>query len=97
MFAITISRGAREDLGRLRRYVRQQIRDAIDTQLPYEPDRETKNRKRLQPNPLSDWELRVGDYRVFYDIDQTAKQVLIVAIGLKRGDKVTISGREYDL
>jgi mRNA-degrading endonuclease RelE of RelBE toxin-antitoxin system len=97
MFAITISPDARDDLRRLRRYVRQQISEAIDTQLPHEPDRETRNRKRLQPNLLSEWELRVGAHRVFYDVDQIGKQVLITAIGHKQGEKLMIRGREYTL
>jgi mRNA-degrading endonuclease RelE of RelBE toxin-antitoxin system len=25
----------------------------------------------LEPNSLADWELRLGDYRVFYDVDET--------------------------
>jgi mRNA-degrading endonuclease RelE of RelBE toxin-antitoxin system len=97
MFGITITRGAQDDLRRLRRYTRQQISDAIDTQLPYEPDRETPNRKRFQPNSLSEWELRIGNYRVFYDIDQTEKQVLIIAVGHKQGSRLIIRGQEYTL
>ena len=29
---------------------------------------ETRNRKRLGENELSDWELRIQDFRVFYDV-----------------------------
>ena len=97
MFGITITPSARDDLRRLRKYVRQQIGDAIDAQLTYEPDRETRNRKRLQTNSLSEWELRIGSYRVFYDIERTGRQVLIVAVGQKQGEKVIIRGREYTL
>src|SRR5260370_13971805 len=97
MFGITIVASARDDLRRLRRYARQQVSDAIDTQLPYEPDRETRNRKRLQPNSLSEWQLRIGNYRVFYDIDQSMSQVVIVAIGRKQGDRLIIRGQEYTL
>jgi hypothetical protein len=33
---------------------------AVKVQLKNEPLRETRNRKRLRPNPLAPWELRVG-------------------------------------
>ena len=30
------------------------------------------------------WRLRVGDYRVVYEIDDTAEQVLVVTVGHRR-------------
>jgi len=69
--------------------------DAIDMQLPYEAFIETRNRKRLRPNPLAGWELRVGAIRVFYDLAPgNPNVVLIVAIGLKQGNKLIIEGNE---
>ena len=66
-------------------------------QHPPEADRETRNRKRLQPNSLAEWELRVGRFRVFYDVDPSAREVLIVAIGYKQGSKLFVRGREHTL
>jgi mRNA-degrading endonuclease RelE of RelBE toxin-antitoxin system len=97
MFQISLLPGALDDLGRLRKHDQQQIGSAIDTQLPHEPDRETRNRKRLQPNSLSEWELRVGRFRVFYGLDQNARQVLIVAVGYKRDNRLFVRGQEYKL
>ena len=69
---------------------------AIEQQLSNEPSVETRNRKRLRPNPLAPWELRVENVRVFYDVEEPAK-VTILAIGTKERDKVYIEGKEIPL
>jgi len=38
------------------------ILDLIETHLLYDPDVETRRRKRMCPNPLSPWELRIGQF-----------------------------------
>jgi mRNA-degrading endonuclease RelE of RelBE toxin-antitoxin system len=58
---------------------------------------ENRNLKLLRPNATADWELRIGDFRVLYDVDQ---QVLIVAIkrvGEKRGNTLYFRGQKEDL
>jgi mRNA-degrading endonuclease RelE of RelBE toxin-antitoxin system len=69
---------------------------AIEEQLLNEPQVETRNRKRLRPNPLAPWELRVGNVRVFYDVEEPAK-VTILAIGTKDRNKLYIGGKEIQL
>ena len=41
--------------------------------------------------------MRVGNFRVFYDVDAEKKVVKVEAIGEKRGNKVFIKGEEYEL
>ena len=60
-----------------------QVLEAANTQLPFQPDVATRNRKRLRPNPLAPWELRVGTLRVFHDILEEEAIVEVVAIGEK--------------
>jgi mRNA-degrading endonuclease RelE of RelBE toxin-antitoxin system len=69
---------------------------AIEAQLSHEPLIETRNRKRLRPNPLAPWELRVGNIRVFYDVDEPGI-VTVVAIGLKDGNRLYLEGEEIHL
>ncbi|MCZ6492121.1 MAG: type II toxin-antitoxin system RelE/ParE family toxin [Acidobacteria bacterium] len=69
---------------------------AVETQLSHEPLVETRNRKRLRPNPIAPWELRVRSMRVFYDVDQPGV-VTVLAIGAKRGNKLYIEGEEIEL
>ncbi len=68
---------------------------AIDEQLSFQPDTPTRNRKLLRENPLATWELRVQGLRVFYNVDEG--KVLIIALGIKDGNKIIINGEEYKL
>ncbi len=68
---------------------------AIETHLSNEPLLETRNRKRLRPNPIAPWELRVGDIRVFYDVEPVV--VTVLAIGVKRGSTLYIEGEKVHL
>lgn len=78
-----------EDLKKIRAYHRNQIVDAIEEQLAYTPETPTKNRKLLENlippwksvPPI--WELRVGEYRVFYDVTPTESVVYVRAIRRK--------------
>lgn len=97
MYNIEFTDDAIEDLESLRRHEQQQTVDAVEKQLKHEPNKETRNRKRLRPNRLAEWELRTGDCRVFYDVDGAAKLVRIVAVGIKRGNKLFIRGKEFEL
>jgi mRNA interferase RelE/StbE len=45
------------------------ILSAVERCLRYDADVSSKRRKRLRANLLAPWELRVGDYRVFYQGD----------------------------
>jgi mRNA-degrading endonuclease RelE of RelBE toxin-antitoxin system len=56
---------------------------------------ETRNRKRLEDNPIAPWELRVGRYRVYFEVREEPQR--IVAIGLKVREKVMIGGTEVRL
>jgi mRNA-degrading endonuclease RelE of RelBE toxin-antitoxin system len=51
----------------------------------------------LRENPLADWELRVGEYRVFYDIEGDPAVVTILAIGAKSHNTLRIDGKEIQL
>jgi hypothetical protein len=78
------------------------IREAIERQLKYEPDVETKNRKPLKRPVLfgAKWELRCGPhnrFRVFYTVDREAGEVAILAIGEKRGERLIIGREEVKL
>ena len=78
------------------------IRGAIEVHLGGEPDSESTRRKLLSPTTEFDaeWELRSGPknkYRVFYGVDATLRIVHIVAIGVKRGNRLMIGRDEVKL
>jgi mRNA-degrading endonuclease RelE of RelBE toxin-antitoxin system len=76
------------------------IQTTIDRQLMITPDRETRNRKLLEPGaPFgATWELRFGPsnrFRVFYEVDNSRKSVKILAIGIKERNKLFIGREEF--
>jgi len=78
------------------------IRSTIHEQLAFTPDRETRNRKPLEPpSPYSAaWELRFGPrnrFRVLYDIQAEEGRVVILAIGVKEGNRLIIDRQEFEL
>jgi mRNA-degrading endonuclease RelE of RelBE toxin-antitoxin system len=97
MFQIEFTPEAVDDLRSMRKHDQQQIIAAIESQLPHQPTEETRNRKRLRPNQLAEWELRVGDFRVFYDVDAENAVVKIEAVAHKQGSKLFVHGEEYEL
>jgi hypothetical protein len=74
------------------------VLDAMKLQLRHEPFRETRNRKRLRPNPLAPWELRVGTLRVFYEADAGRPYVVnVLAIGVKKANRLLIEDKEIKI
>jgi hypothetical protein len=50
------------------------------------------------PNPLAPWELRIGNLRVYYDVEEEPVSVVYInAIGIKERNQVRIAGEVYDL
>ncbi len=97
MFQIELTDAARTDLREFRKMDQTMLIEAIETQLRFEPDVPTTNRKRLRTNPYVEWELRVGDFRVFYDLDAASRQVVVKAIGRKDRSQLSIGGEEFKL
>lgn len=89
----------------LRRIDRKQhslIQRTIESQLRFEPDTETRNRKPLDPpsTGFGAWELRLGPksrFRVFYEVLHAAAEVHVLAIGEKRRNQLWIGGEEIEL
>ena len=96
-YTIDYTANAEGDPAVFRAFEQRLIIDAIDQQLLYEPHQATRNRKLLDPNPLAMWELRIGRYRVFYDLDTVVQLVLVKAVGWKDHNTLYIRGKEYVL
>lgn len=97
MFRIVVTPEAAVDLQELSAFDRRKVATAIDSQLAHQALLETRNRKRLRPNPLSQWELRVGSHRIFYDVQEDDNVVTVVAVGCKKGGTLYLRGREVSL
>ncbi len=97
-YEIEYSPAAEEHLRALTARQRTTVFDAVERQLADQPDVETRNRKPMRPNPIAPWELRIGNLRVYYDIEeQPEPRVTVVAIGKKLRNRVIIGGEEVEL
>ena len=65
MFEIKLTEEAIGDLQWFKKAERSYIVGELETMVSPEPTTETRNRKRLRPNELAEWEVRIGDFRVF--------------------------------
>jgi mRNA-degrading endonuclease RelE of RelBE toxin-antitoxin system len=73
---------------------RRLIGDGIAARLQDQPTIVSKAVKLLRPNPFAGYELRFGDFRVLYSVDEDNSEVTIVAGGQKQGDKLIVEGEE---
>jgi mRNA-degrading endonuclease RelE of RelBE toxin-antitoxin system len=94
-FDVVVSAVAQADISALKAFEQRKVTESIQTNLIYEPFRETRNRKPLpglvpgfeHVPPV--WELRVGGIRVFYDGNADTLTVNIRAVRLKPSGKTT--------
>jgi mRNA-degrading endonuclease RelE of RelBE toxin-antitoxin system len=85
-YSITFSPAAFAELADIKAYYRGPIVAAIDEQLANQPTVETRNRKMLiglyppfeHQEPV--WELRVGTFRVYYDVNEDMHEVTVRAV-----------------
>lgn len=95
MFRIEYAEGVVDDLAKLRAFDQRRVLDAIRDQLTHEPGKQTRLRKPLEGDiPTFEgvepvWQLAVGEYRVFYDVDEHARSVIVLAIRRKPPHKTT--------
>jgi len=88
-FTIVVATAAKRELDAMRAFEQRQVRGAIDASLLFEPGSSTRKRKKLgvieagfeYDPPL--WELKVGELRVFYSVDENERTVSIVAVRRK--------------
>jgi mRNA-degrading endonuclease RelE of RelBE toxin-antitoxin system len=94
-FDINLTDGAQADLYWFTAYAQRIIVDGIEVHLRYQPTIGSRRIIAMRPNPVAGWELRLGDYRILYDVDNSARVVTIQAIGEKRGNRLLVQGQEF--
>jgi mRNA interferase RelE/StbE len=95
LYRVTITREAKAQL--LAFAVREQrlIGDGIAARLQDQPTVASKAVKALRPNPFASHELRLGNFRVLYSVNDENFEVTIVAVGQKQGDKLIVEGKAF--
>ena len=95
MYDVEIHEAAESELDELRPYDRNRILDEIEEQLMLEPANTTRRKKVLEAmEPPWDqlgpvWQLSVGDFRVFYDIVEDDRLVIVRAVRKKPVHRTT--------
>ncbi len=78
-YEIFLAPEAVNDLKSLSARNRSIIRDAIEKHLRYEPDKISRSRiKRLQGIAKPQYRLRVGEFRIFFDVAEGSVEVLAI-------------------
>jgi mRNA-degrading endonuclease RelE of RelBE toxin-antitoxin system len=91
-FQITITEVAEAQLQALPAREQRLLEAAIQARLLDQPTTVTKAVKKLHPNPFAEFELRVGDLRVLYNVVETQ---VVVLLGRKVGNKLIVEGEEF--
>ena len=84
------------DLNQLKKRDQVLVVTAIDAQLRHTPAQVTRNRKPLRPNAIAAWELRIGDFRVLYNVEAIVRVVEIKRIGRKSGHRLVLGEQEVE-
>jgi mRNA-degrading endonuclease RelE of RelBE toxin-antitoxin system len=78
-FDILLAPEAVDDFRRLAANVRATVRDAIEAHLRHEPAKTSRSRiKRLRGLDQPQYRLRIGEIRVFYDIQKETVEILAI-------------------
>jgi mRNA-degrading endonuclease RelE of RelBE toxin-antitoxin system len=96
-FRIDFSPEADDHIAALTAHERARLLDEIMLQLADQPAVDTRRRKRMRPNPVAQYRLRVGALRVYYDVNERESLVLVKAVGIKVRNKVYVGGKEIEL
>jgi mRNA-degrading endonuclease RelE of RelBE toxin-antitoxin system len=92
-YEVRYSEKAVEDLKRMRRFDRSAVIDQIDQVLAVNPALESKARvKKLREPAPAQYRLRVGEFRVFYDVAEDHLDIIMI---LSKEDAVAYLEGEF--
>ena len=92
-FRISITADAETQLRALPVRDQRNLEAAILIRLQDQPTTPTRAIKRLRPNPLAEFELRVGALRVLYNVEES--EVVLLVVGRKVGNKLIVADEEF--
>ena len=92
-FKITITENADKQFQWLSAREQRILETAVAAQLEHQPTALSNAIKRLWTNPLAEFELRVGNLRALYNMEE--HEVVIIIVGRKIGNKLIVEGEEF--
>src|SRR5579862_7132775 len=88
-YEVVIAESARKDFAKLDARWRAILKDSMRQFLSHEPKKESKSRiKQLKGMREPKYRLRVGDMRVFYDVNDELRRVEVLGFALKPDAKL---------
>jgi len=81
VFDIRFTERAVEDLQDFSKSDQERILKDLESELIEDAAKESNDRKRLHPAGPVEWELRLGNVRIFYDVNLQNRTVKIEAVG----------------
>ena len=93
MFEIEYTDDAIEDLAYFRKREQKIIVSGIEKQLHYQPTVETTNRFERKWQDIAEWELRLGTFRVYYNVEDVIRIISVQRIGEKPNNEVYFRGK----
>jgi mRNA-degrading endonuclease RelE of RelBE toxin-antitoxin system len=97
MYNITISPNASGDLDYIRKYDRTRIIKNIYNILSIDPVTLTNEKRVLRPTQIAERELKISNFRAFYTVNETTKEVDVISVGWKEHNKLFIRGKETQI
>ena len=94
-YRITISREAEDQMKALPVREQRILEAAVVARLRDHPAQPTRAIKQLRPTPLAEFELRIGDLRVLYNVDIEAAEVVLLIVGRKVGNALIVGNEEF--
>ena len=80
-YEIFLKSSAIQDIDSLKKYDAARIVDSIEKFLKFQPTLESKSRiKKLRGITDPDYRLRIGNYRVFYTVDERERRIEILRL-----------------
>lgn len=92
-YRITITREAEAQFRALTAREQRRVQAAIAARLRDQPTTPTNAIKRLRPNPFAELELRIGEFRVLYNVEED--EVVLLIIGRKVGNTLVVGGEVF--
>ena len=92
-FQITITHDAESQLRSFPVREPRLLETAVTARLLHQPATPSNAIKKLRPNPLAQYELRVGSLRVLYNVEGT--DVVLLVVGRKVGNKLVVKRQDF--
>ena len=94
-YEIVLTQAAEDDLASLSAHDAKIVLDAIELHLTHQPKHESRSRiKKLIQPAISQFRLRVGEFRVYYDVAEDDRRVVVLQVYEKGRQTTPRAGEE---